>query len=260
MKSALIITSIVSDSIRIWRDILDADYDMTICCDAGLDRAIELGVKPTILLGAFDSSEHFSVADDFDPAEHFSMADDFDDKSAEAETEPDDTAKTDDKTETDDEADEKIEAELVVLPHEKDVTDTEAAVDLAYERGATVITIIGGLGGRLDHTMANLGLLAKYLGKADIFIIDGDNFVRMLAPGKHMVVSAGYEYLGLIPFGGPVTGLTIKNVHYPLENCDVDGTTSLTVSNEITKDPAEISFESGKLLVIQSNDTIGHVI
>ncbi len=214
MKSALIITSIVNDSIRIWRDILDADYDMTICCDAGLDRAIELGVKPTILLGDFDSAEHFSMADDFDSAE------------------------------------------LVVLPHEKDVTDTEAAVDLAYERGATVITIIGGLGGRLDHTMANLGLLAKYLGKADIFIIDGDNFVRMLAPGKHMIVSAGYEYLGLIPFGGPVTGLTIKNVHYPLENCDVDGTTSLTVSNEITKDPAEISFESGKLLVIQSNDAI----
>lgn len=238
MKSALIITSIVNDSIRIWRDILDADYDMTICCDAGLDRAIELGVKPTILLGDFDSSEHFSVADDPD------------DVSDEAATEADDVAEPDGETE------DGSEAELVVLPHEKDVTDTEAAVDLAYERGATVITIIGGLGGRLDHTMANLGLLAKYLGKADIFIIDGDNFVRMLAPGKHMIVSAGYEYLGLIPFGGPVTELTIKNVLYPLENCDVDGTTSLTVSNEITKDPAEISFESGKLLVIQSNDAI----
>ena len=243
MKSALIITSIVNDSIRIWRDILDADYDMTICCDAGLDRAIELGVKPTILLGDFDSAEHFSV-----------VADDSDDESDETETEADGA------TEPDGENEDDVEAELVVLPHEKDVTDTEAAVDLAYERGATVITIIGGLGGRLDHTMANLGLLAKYLGKADIFIIDGDNFVRMLAPGKHMIVSAGYEYLGLIPFGGPVTGLTIKNVHYPLENCDVDGTTSLTVSNEITEDPAEISFESGKLLVIQSNDTIGHVI
>ena len=254
MKSALIITSIVNDSIRIWRDSLDADYDMTICCDAGLDRAIELGVKPTILLGDFDSAEHFSMADDFDSAEHFSMADDFDDESDETETEADGAAEPDGENEDD------VKAELVVLPHEKDVTDTEAAVDLAYERGATVITIIGGLGGRLDHTMANLGLLAKYLGKADIFIIDGDNFVRMLAPGKHMIVSAGYEYLGLIPFGGPVTGLTIKNVHYPLENCDVDGTTSLTVSNEITEDPAEISFESGKLLVIQSNDTIGHVI
>lgn len=248
MKSALIITSIVNDSIRIWRDILDADYDMTICCDAGLDRAIELGVRPTILLGDFDSSEHFSVADDPD------------DESDEIETEADGITEPDGAAEPDGENEDDGEAELVVLPHEKDVTDTEAAVDLAYERGATVITIIGGLGGRLDHTLANLGLLAKYLGKADIFIIDGDNFVRMLAPGKHMIVSAGYEYLGLIPFGGPVTGLSIKNVLYPLENCDVDGTTSLTVSNEITKDPAEISFESGKLLVIQSNDTIGHVI
>ena len=104
--------------------------------------------------------------------------------------------------------------------------------------------------------MANLGLLAKYLGKADIFIIDGDNFVRMLKPGNHMIVSAGYDYLGLLPFGGPVTGLSVKNVLYPLDDCDIDGTASLTVSNEITEDPAMVSFSSGRLLVIQSNDII----
>ena len=238
MKTALIITTIINDAIRIRRSILDADYDMIICCDGGLDRAIELGVKPTILLGDFDSSERFAVPDDFDDIEE-----------SNEDATPDENASISDNDKSD-------EAELIVLPHEKDATDTEAAVDLAYERGARVITIIGGLGGRLDHTMANLGLLAKYLGKADIFIIDGDNFVRMLAPGKHMIVGAGYDYLGLIPFGGPVTGLTIKNVKYPLDNCDVYGTTSLTVSNEITEDPAQISFDSGKLLVIQSDDII----
>lgn len=231
MKTALIITSIVNDAIRIRRSILDAEYDMKICCDGGLDRAIELGVRPDILLGDFDSSEHFAI--------------------------PDDAEETEEAADSDhDEPDHSDEAELIVLPHEKDVTDTEAAADLAYERGARVITIIGGLGGRLDHTLANLGLLAKYLGKADIFIIDGDNFVRMLKPGNHMIVSAGYDYLGLLPFGGPVTGLSVKNVLYPLDDCDIDGTASLTVSNEITEDPAMVSFSSGRLLVIQSNDII----
>ena len=239
MKTALIITSIVSDAIRIRRSILDAEYDMKICCDGGLDRAAELGVKPDILLGDFDSAQHFAVPDD--------QADEPDDIPDEA---PSDDAGEDEEPE------DGGEAELIVLPHEKDVTDTEAAVDLAYERGARVITIIGGLGGRLDHTLANLGLLAKYLGKADIFILDGDNFVRMFAPGSHMIVGAGYDYLGLIPFGGPVTGLTLENVKYPLTDCDVDGTTSLTVSNEITDDPAKIIFRTGKLLVIQSDDII----
>ena len=235
MKTALIITSIVNDAIRIRRSILDAEYDMKICCDGGLDRAAELGVKPDILLGDFDSAQHFAVPDD---------------QSEESDDIPDDTPSDEDN------GDDGDEAELIVLPHEKDVTDTEAAVDLAYERGSRVITIIGGLGGRLDHTLANLGLLAKYLGKADIFILDGDNFVRMFAPGSHMIVGAGYDYLGLIPFGGSVTGLTLENVKYPLTDCDVDGTTSLTVSNEITDDPAKISFRTGKLLVIQSDDIL----
>ena len=238
MKTALIITSIVNDQLRIRRSILDAEYDMTICCDGGLDRAAELGVRPDILLGDFDSAEHIQISDDPD------------DENNKMDPDPYDGSGSGNNAADND------EAELIVLPREKDATDTEAAVDLAYERGARVITIIGGLGGRLDHTLANIGLLAKYLGRADIFIIDGDNFVRMLSPGDHMIVGAGYEYLGLIPFGGQVTGLTLRNVKYPLTGCDVDGTSSLTVSNEITQDPAKISFTSGKLLVILSDDAL----
>ena len=154
-------------------------------------------------------------------------------------------------------ADEKPNGtEVVVLPHEKDMTDTEAACDLAYSRGATVMTIIGGLGGRFDHTMANIGLLSKYLGKADIFIMDGDNFIRMLSPGEHMIIGAGYDYLGLIAYGGPVRGLTVSGTLYPLEDYTLEPNTSLAVSNEITKEPARISFTDGQLLVIQSNDTL----
>ena len=53
------------------------------------------------------------------------------------------------------------ETEIIEVPAEKDFTDTALAVDVALEQGADFIYIIGGLGGRLDHTMANLALLEK---------------------------------------------------------------------------------------------------
>ena len=215
MKSALIITSLINDAVRIRRSILEAPYDMIITCDAGNDRAKELGIKPDIVIGDFDTT-----------------------KSVPASSETDDAP------------------EIVTLPHEKDMTDTEAACDLAYSRGAGVITIVGGLGGRFDHTMANIGLMSKFLGKADIFILDGDNFVRMLAPGEYKIISAGYTYLGLIAYGGPVKELTLSGTYYPLENHDLTPDTSLAISNEIVNEPATVKFTSGQLLVIQSDDAI----
>ena len=145
MKSALIVTSLISHPERIRKDLIEAPYDMIICCDAGLDRAFELGIVPDIIIGDFDSAEKMQIV-----------------------IPDDDTAAP----------------EVITLPHEKDMTDTEAACDLAYSRGAGVMTILGGIGGRFDHTMANIGLMSKYLGRADIFMLDGDNFIRMLAPGK----------------------------------------------------------------------------
>lgn len=247
MKTALIITSIINDAARIRPDLLKAPYDMVICCDAGTDRALELGLRPDIIIGDFDSSAIISPdalksGDAPEKAEGSDYAGDF----VHGEQEHDGTS---DGSET-------IEPEIVVLPHEKDMTDTEAACDLAFSRGAGVMTIVGGLGGRLDHTMANIALMSKYLGKADIFMVDGDNFARMLAPGEHMIISAGYTYLGLIAYGGPVTGLSESGVLYPLDDYTLEPNTSLAISNEITQEPAKISFKTGQLLVIQSDDVI----
>ena len=56
------------------------------------------------------------------------------------------------------------EIETIKLPTEKDVTDTEAAVELALEKGADSICIIGGIGTRVDHTLASLGILEDMEG------------------------------------------------------------------------------------------------
>lgn len=152
-------------------------------------------------------------------------------------------------------AEEPAAADLIQLPCEKDMTDSEAAVDLAYTAGFRDITVLGGLGGRFDHSMGNLGVLSKYAGKVDSLAFeDGYNRVWMLTPGQYTQARTRFQYLGLIAYGGPVTGLTVTGVKYPLKNHTLSVSTTLGVSNEIVDPSAGLSFRSGRLLVVLSND------
>lgn len=145
--------------------------------------------------------------------------------------------------------------ELIKLPREKDVTDSEAAIDLAVSKGYDDITVLGGLGGRFDHTMGNIGMLAKYLGKiGGLVFVDGYNRVSMMEPGTYEIPKGNYRYMGLIAYDGSVTSLTVKGVKYPLVSHLLTCDTTLGVSNEILADSAILNFRKGKLLVIQSSD------
>lgn len=140
------------------------------------------------------------------------------------------------------------------LPKEKDITDTEAAVEAVLEKGADEIIILGGLGGRFDHTMGNLGLLEKYGSLCRIRIEDGFNRVMLAHPGRTEISRDRFSYLGLIAFTERVGSLTVENVRYPLKDFTLEKGTTLGVSNEIEGEECLIEFESGKLLIIQSND------
>ncbi|MCQ2550586.1 MAG: thiamine diphosphokinase [Clostridia bacterium] len=145
--------------------------------------------------------------------------------------------------------------DAIVLPKEKDLTDSEAAFDWAVRHGFTAITMIGGLGGRFDHTMGNIGLLAKYTkAKINVNIIDGQNKVYMLRPGIHQIKKDGYKYLGLLSYDTATKGITLEGVKYPVKNEILSNDTTYGVSNEITKDEAKLSFTQGMLLVIQTKD------
>lgn len=145
--------------------------------------------------------------------------------------------------------------DVIRLPMEKDMTDTEAAVDMAVSLGYENITILGGLGGRFDHTMGNLGVMAKYCSKlSHIAFVDGQNYVRMVPPGRYEMPKNPYKYLGIISYGDFAENVTLTGVKYPLDGYFLSHETSLGVSNEVTADMAEISFTSGKLLIILSKD------
>jgi thiamine pyrophosphokinase len=137
----------------------------------------------------------------------------------------------------------------------KDDTDTEAAADTAFSHGAEEIVIAGGLGGRFDHTMGNIGTLCKYLGKfRSACIIDGRNKVFLMGPGQITVKKDDYKYLGITAYGGYAEGVTLEGFKYPLDDFRLGYSTSLGVSNEITGDTGIIKLRSGILLITQSND------
>ena len=68
--------------------------------------------------------------------------------------------------------------EILKVPPEKDRTDTQLAVDLALSRGANDFVIIGGLSGRLDHTMSNLFLLEYPLKSMTVLVFGMHCFYR----------------------------------------------------------------------------------
>lgn len=146
--------------------------------------------------------------------------------------------------------------EILEVPAEKDFTDTELAVDLAVEKGADFIYIIGGLSGRLDHTLSNLSLLEK-AWKIGIRAIatDGKNRARYIERTSELVPSIGYKYLSLIAADSVVKGVTLEGCKYPLKNAKLTRIgNSYTTSNEILKNCALVSVKKGGLYVIESKD------
>jgi thiamine pyrophosphokinase len=139
---------------------------------------------------------------------------------------------------------------FVISPVEKDETDLELALRLALERGATELVIAGALGARIDHTLGNLALLAlPALAAVAVRIVDGDQVLRLVR--DHLIVSGQPgDILSLLPFGGDVRGVSVTGVHWPLREADLPLGPSLSVSNRMVGQQAEITVQSGMVLVV----------
>ena len=147
---------------------------------------------------------------------------------------------------------EDIDIPVVRLPVEKDHTDLDISIQKAIELGYEEITVLGGLGGRLDQTIANIQLLigAKEKG-IDIIIKDLYNEARVITDNITIKKRKGY-LLSLFAVNGTVSGITLKGTKYLLKDSAISESFPLGVSNEITSDFAEISLKKGMLLVIQT--------
>ena len=147
------------------------------------------------------------------------------------------------------------DVEVITVPTEKDVTDTQLAVELALTRGATEVHIVGGLGGRLDHTLSNLAILEDLADKRVRAVIeDGQNRVRLLRNDSTILPRSGYTYVSLLALDPLCKGVEIEGVKYPLKGAKLERKFHYAVSNEITGNCCFISVRKGSLLIVESRD------
>ena len=145
--------------------------------------------------------------------------------------------------------------ELIRVPAEKDDTDTQLAVRTALERGATELVIIGGLEGRLDHTLSSIAIL-EYLDKNHIHALmtSGKNRVRFLRNNSTLIARGAHRYLSLIAADPVVKGVTLEGCKYPLKNARLSRLFQFAVSNEITGNCAFLDVRRGGVWIIESVD------
>ena len=144
----------------------------------------------------------------------------------------------------------------ITYPAEKDLTDTEAALTHALEKGCRNVILLGGRGGRLDHTMGNIGLLDKYYSAFDhMEFIDGKNKMELLKDsGRTLKRDARYKYFGLVSLNAEASGIDIRGAKYKLTGASLERASTLGVSNEFSEDTVEIYVREGTLLIVRSAD------
>ena len=143
---------------------------------------------------------------------------------------------------------------IVRHPAEKDDTDLALAAEEAIARGATELYIYSALGGRLDHTVANLQLLASLAARgirATLFGADG-TAVMALTAGQCAAFSSRRGIFSVFAFGGRAGGVTLSGVKYPLVDAILTPDRPLGVSNEFAGTAAMVTVKSGVLLLFYS--------
>lgn len=147
-----------------------------------------------------------------------------------------------------------LEVETIVLPCEKDDTDTVFAVKEAINRGFNEFLLIGVVGARLDHTLGNVSILLYLdsLGKKG-YIIDDYSEMEIVSD-KPVSIPDDYSFFSLLNITGCTKGIAITGAKYPLADAEISCEYQYGVSNEVLPgETATVSVKRGKLLLIKIN-------
>lgn len=193
----------INDYIYI-REKLGAN-DYIVFCDSGLKHLEQLEVKPSLIVGDFDSHDN-----------------------------------------------PHLDVETIVLPCEKDDTDTFYAVKEAIKRGYNEFLLVGVIGERLDHTLCNVSILLYLdsLGKKGTII---DDYSEMeIISSEPAYIDDSYAYFSLLNVSGTAKGITIENAKYTLNNAEITCKYQYGVSNEVLqRRTAKVSIKQGNLLLVK---------
>jgi thiamine pyrophosphokinase len=149
-------------------------------------------------------------------------------------------------------------------PPDKDESDTELAVRAAVALGATGIVIVGALGGpRIDHALANIGLLAMpELAGRDVVILDDlTRISQVVAPGSdgdpvlRQLPGRIGDLVSLLPAEGRVDGIATRGLRYPLYDEPLAIGAARGLSNVRIAADAAIMVRRGRLLIVETPAT-----
>jgi len=143
-------------------------------------------------------------------------------------------------------------SEIIRHPARKDATDLQLAIELALERGAGRILILGALGGRWDMSIGNLLLMAlPELKSIPVTFIDGQQEITLLTgPGNTAFHGTPGDTLSLIPVATEAAGVSLSGLEYPLKNAVLTHGSSRGISNVLRETQADVSLDKGTLLCV----------
>ncbi|SFG24880.1 thiamine diphosphokinase [Desulfotomaculum arcticum] len=188
--------------------------DRVICVDGGARYIDSLGIVPDMIIGDMDSIDR-GLLDKF----------------------------------------KKLGSVIKEHPAEKDDTDTALAVAEALAGKPGEIIILGALGTRFDHSLANIHLLAVAREQGvRARIVNEFNDISLVSPGERTVVEgAAGELFSLLPLTAKVTGINVTGAKWPLRDAEFVIGNPYGISNRLAADRAEITIDSGLLLLIKIN-------
>ena len=146
----------------------------------------------------------------------------------------------------------ETETETIVLPREKDDTDTFFGAKEGVKRGFEDFLLIGVIGGRFDHSLGNISALLYLAGLGKKALIIDDYSSMEVVSSKPYFIHDNVQYFSVLNIDGKAKGITIKNAQYPLENAEITWDYQYGISNRVLPGKmAEVTTQEGRLLLVK---------
>lgn len=139
-------------------------------------------------------------------------------------------------------------------PKDKDFTDTEIALELAFKLKSDTITFLGCTGSRIDHIMGNLGLLRKCMENEIFGAIKDDHNSIMITKTPIKISGKRGTIFSVQAYCNEINDLTIIGAKFPLNNHKLRMGDPITISNEFLDEDVEIRFSDGVIMIIYPKD------
>ncbi len=190
-----------------------AAADLIIAADSGAETALKFSVIPSVVIGDMDSLDSNTQ------------------KSLRAKG-----------------------SKFIVYDEEKDASDTELAIEYALENGAREITILGGIeGDRIDHIVANIGLLRKL--PLPVRFVNGSTIVwAATGPTTEQLSGRKNDIVSLLPLTDKVTDVTTHGLYYHIEGETLYAWKSYGIHDVLINTQATVEFATGTLLFVHIAD------